>query len=214
MSRAQALAEMGNLHAFHRDQHRSWRRVAGWLAVSNAVTAAALAGYVWFHTTTYITVAATAEGRVIPLTPLDEPIMSDSALKNWTVSAVTEAFTLGHHDWRDRLSAVRQHFTDDGYESFIRGLEESLLLARLRDNRQVASAVATGAAVVVDTRRFDGRIGWEIEFPMLVTFQAGARRLDQALTVSAAVIRVPLSERERGIGIARLVASRGAGGRE
>ncbi len=211
MSRAQAVAEMGNLHAFHQDQHRFWRRVAGWLAVSNAVMAGALFGYIWIHSTTYITVAATAEGRVIPLTSLDEPIMSDSALKNWTVAAVTQAFTLGHHDWRERLSAVREHFTDDGYESFMAGLEESLLLARLRDNRQVASAVATGAPVVVDTLRFDGRIGWEIQFPMLVTFQAGAKRLDQPLRVSAVVIRVPLSDRQRGIGIARLVASRGKG---
>lgn len=211
MSRAQAVAEMGNLHSYHQDQHRFWRRVAGWLAISNAVIAGALFGYIWFHSTTYITVAATAEGRVIPLTPLDEPIMSDAALKSWTVAAVTEAFTLGHHDWRDRLAAVREHFTDEGYESFMTSLEESLLLSRLRDNRQVASAVATGAAVVVDARRFDGRIAWEIQFPMLVTFQAGAKRLDQALNVSAVVIRVPLSDRQRGIGIARLVASRGKG---
>ena len=209
MSRAQAMSEMGNLFAFHQDQHRVWRRIAGWLAMSNVATAAALAGYVWFHSTTYVTVAATPDGRVIPLTPLDEPIMSDSALKNWTVAAVTEAFTLGHHDWRARLSAVRRHFTDKGYESFLAGLEESLLLARLRENRQVASAVATGAPVIVDTRKYRGRIAWEIEFPMLMTFQAGAKRLDQALNGKVLVTRVPLSDRVTGIGIARLVASRG-----
>ena len=212
MSRAQAVAEMGNLFAFQRDQHRAWRRVAGWLAVSNVVTAAALAGYVWFHSTTYITVAATPDGRVIPLTRLDEPIMSDSALKNWTVAAVTEAFTMGHHDWRGRLSAVRRHFTDDGYESFIDGLEESLLLARLRDNRQVASAVATGAAVIVDTRKYRGRVAWQIEFPMLLTFEAGRKRRDQPLTTRVLVTRLPLSERDSGIGIAQLVASRGKAG--
>ena len=209
MSRAQSLSEMGNLFAFHRDQHRAWKRIAGWLAVSNVAIAVALAGYVWLHSTTYITVAATADGRVVPLTPLDEPIMSDSALKNWVVAAVTEAFTLGHHDWRARLSAVRRHFTDDGYDSFLNGLEESLLLARLRENRQVSSAVATGAPVIVDTRRFRGSIAWEVEFPMLVTFQAGAKRLDQALVARVLVTRVPLSERETGIGITRLVARRG-----
>ena len=209
MSRAQAIAEMGNLFAFHQDQHRAWRRIAGWLAMSNVATAAALAGYVWFHTTTYITVAATPDGRVIELTPLDEPIMSDAALKNWTVAAVTEAFTLGHHDWRARLSAVRRHFTDDGYESFLGGLEESLLLTRLKDNRQVASAVATGSPVILDTRKYRGRIAWEIEFPMLLTFQAGAKRLDQGLKTKVLVTRVPLSDRVTGIGIARLVASRG-----
>ena len=78
--------------------------------------------------------------------------MSDAALRNWTVSAVTESFTLGHHDWRLRLSGIREHFTDSGYESFLKGLDESLFLDRLRDNLQVASAVAQGAPVIVDTR--------------------------------------------------------------
>ena len=53
----------------------------------------------------------------MPLTPLDEPIMSDAALRNWTVAAVTEAFTLGHHDWRLRLAGIRGKFTDSGYEA-------------------------------------------------------------------------------------------------
>lgn len=209
MNRAEAIRETGNLFAFHRDQHHGWRRAAMWLVATNAATAAALAGYVWFHSTTYITVAATPDGRVIEMTPLNEPIMSDAALRNWAVTAVTEAFTLGHHDWRRRLGAVRRYFTDDGYDSFLEGLEESLFLARLRENRQVASAVASGAPVITDTRKYRGRIAWAIEFPILVTFQAGNKRVDQPLVARVLVSRVPLSDREAGIGIAQLIATRG-----
>ena len=209
MSRAQAMREMGNLFAFHRDQHLGWRRAAGWLALSNALTAAAFAGYVWFHSTTYITVAATPDGRVIPMTRLDEPIMSAAALRNWAVTAVTESFTLGHHDWRRRLGEARRHFTDEGYDSFLSGLEESLFLQRLRENRQVASAVATGAPVITDTRKYRGRIAWAVEFPILLTFEAGRKRLDQALVAKVLVTRVPLDERDSGIGIAQLIATRG-----
>ena len=211
MSRLQAMRQAGNQLAFHRAQHHGWRRLAGLLGASNLVLAVALGGYVWLHSTKYITVAATTDGRVIPLTALDEPIMSDSALKSWAVAAVTEAFTLGHHDWRVRLSAVRRHFTDDGYESFVAGLEESLFLQRLRENRQVASAVARGAPVITATRKLRGSIAWAVEFPLLVTFQAGARRLDQALLARVLVTRVPLSERATGIGIAQLIASKGKG---
>ena len=116
--RARAVRQAVNQLAFHRDQHHGWRRAAAWLVLGNVLTAAAFAGYVWLHSTVYIAVAATPDGRLVPLTPLDEPIMSDAALKHWTVSAVTEAFTLGHHDWRLRLSNVRESFTDAGYESF------------------------------------------------------------------------------------------------
>lgn len=207
--RMRAVRQAVNRFAFHRDQHRSWRRAAAWLLVCNALTAFAFAGYVWLHSTVYVTVAATPDGRLVPLTPLDEPIMSDAALRNWTVAAVTEAFTLGHHDWRLRLAAVRENFTDAGYESFLDGLNESLFLDRLRDHLQVASAVAQGAPVVTDTRYFRGRLGWAIEFPLLVTFSAGARSVSQDLIARVLVMRVPLSERPAGIGIEQLIAGKG-----
>ena len=204
--RVQAVKQAGNLLAFHRGQHEGWRRAAGWLLLVNLLTAGGLAGYVYLHSTVYITVAATPDGRLVPLTPLDEPIMSDAALRNWTLSAVTEAFTLGHHDWRMRLAGVRESFTDAGYESFLRGLDESLFLNRLRDNLQVASTVAQGAPVITETRLVRGRVGWVIEFPILVTFSAGSKVSNQALVAKALVMRVPLEERLAGIGIAQLVA--------
>ena len=206
--RARAIRQAVNRFAFHRDQHHGWRKAAAWLLLCNALTLAAFAGYVALHSTVYITVAATPDGRLVPLTPLDEPIMSDAALRNWTVSAVTEAFTLGHHDWRLRLASVRESFTDEGYESFLAGLEESLFLDRLRDNLQVASAVAQGAPVVTETRWFEGRLGWAIEFPLLVTFSAGARSVSQDLLARVLVMRMPLSERPAGIGIAQLIADK------
>ena len=208
-NRLLAAASAPNLFAFHRDGHYGWRRAFFLLLVVTVLLAASFAAYIQLHSTVYITVAATPDGRLIRLTPLDERIMSDSALKSWAVNAVTEAFTLGHHDYRRRLSDVRARFTDRGYDSFIQGLEDSLFLDRLRDNLQVASAVATGAPLITDVRRIRGRLGWEIEFPILVTFSAGPRRLDQPLIARVLVVRVPLSERAGGIGIAQLIASKG-----
>lgn len=203
-----AIRQAVNRFAFHRDQHHGWRRAAAWLLLCNALSLATLGGAIALYAPVYVTVAATPDGRLVPLTPLDEPIMSDAALRNWTVSAVTEAFTLGHHDWRLRLASVRESFTDEGYESFLKGLDESLFLDRLRENLQVASAVAQGAPVVTETRYFEGRLGWAIEFPLLVTFSAGARSVSQNLLARVLVMRVALSERPAGIGIEQLIADR------
>ena len=62
-SRLQAVRAAAQKFAFHRDQHHGWRRAAGWLLVCNVLTACAFAGYVWFHSTVYIAVAATPDGR-------------------------------------------------------------------------------------------------------------------------------------------------------
>ncbi len=207
-ARTQAARAALSQAGYHADQHRGWRRLALVLAVVSGVEAAALAGYIHFHSTVYITVAATPDGRVIEMTPLDEPIMSAAALRNWTVAAVTEAFTLGHHDWRMRLTDVRDRFTPEGYDGYLTALQDSLYLDRIRDNLQVAAAVATGAPVITATQIFDGRAGWSIELPILVTFQAGHRTNHQHLTMRVLVMRVPLSENAAGIGIQQMIATR------
>ena len=207
-SRLQAVRAAAQKFAFHRDQHHGWRRAAAWLLVCNVLTAFAFAGYVWMHSTVYIAVAATPDGRLVRLTPLDERSCRTRRSGTGPSRAVTEAFTLGHHDWRLRLAGIREYFTDEGYESFLKGLEESLFLDRLRDNLQVASAVAQGAPVIVDTRFYGARVGWAVEFPILVTFSAGTRRVSQELVAQVLVMRVPLDERPAGIAIEQLIAGK------
>ena len=205
-ARSQAVRNAAGLFAFHRDQHHGWRRVTGWLMVVVVAESLAFAGYVHFHSTVYITVAATPDGRVIQMTPLEEPILSDAALRTWTVTAVTEAFTMGHHDWRRRLTDVREYFTDDGFDSFVKSLDDSLFLDRLRKNLQVASTVAQGAPVITASHIFDDRAGWSLEFPILITFLAGDRKVNQELLIKVLVVRVALEERVSGIGIQQIIA--------
>ena len=206
--RLQAVRHAANLVGFHRDQHHGWRRAALCLVATNILTLLVMLGYMNLHSTVYVTVAATPDGRVVPLTQLSEPMMTDAQLKNWTVTAVTEAFTLGHHDWRMRLGAVRESFTDRGYESFVDALEESRFLERIRDRLQVSAAVAKGVPVVTDTRLHGERLIWVIEFPFLVTFEAGNRRFSSELLAEVLVMRVPLWERVAGIAIEQLIATR------
>ena len=71
--------------------------------------------------------------------------------------------------------------------------------------------MARGAPVIVDTKHFRGRIGWAVEFPILVTFSAGARRVSQELVAQVLVMRVPLDERPAGIAIEQLIAGKGGG---
>ena len=208
-ARLQAIRQAARLVGFHRDQHHSWRRAALLLVVTNILTLVVTVGYMNMHSTVYVTVAATSDGRLVPLTQLSEPIMTDAALKTWTVTAVTEAFTLGHHDWRMRLGAVRESFTDRGYESFVNGLEESRFLERIRERLQVSSSVARGVPVVTSTFLHGDRLVWQIEFPLLVTFEAGSKTFSQELVAEVLVMRVPLWEREAGIAIEQLIATRG-----
>ena len=205
----QAVEAASRSLSFERSAHHGWRRVAFVLLAVNVLLSLALWGYIDRHDTVYLQFAVTPGGKVIEAQGLGEPVRTDAALKNWAVTAVTEAFSFGHSDWQMRLSAVREYFTDEGYESFIGELEESLYLDRIRDNYQVASAVAQGAPVITGSRIFpDGRAGWQLEFPMLITFHAGRKRASTKFVTKVLVMRVPFDERRAGIGIQVIEATK------
>ena len=206
--------QSGVLQAHERvaGEGRAWRRVAGVLLVTNLLTAAGFAAWLWLHSTVYVTVAAHEDGRLVELQPLGERIMTDAQLRIWAALAVVEAYTMGHHDWRMRLERAREGFTDEGFESFVAALEDSFFLDRVRAERQVASVVLRGTPVILETRVFGGRVGWKLEIPLLLTFEAGAKRWDRKVVAEVLALRVPYRERASGMGIQQLVLRGEAGG--
>ena len=208
MSIETAVEQVGRRVELHREAHRAWRRVALGLVMLSLVLAGVIVVLVLRDRPMDRAYAATPDGRVIPMTPLEEPVMTQAALSAWVVTAVTEAFTLGHHDFRLRLSGVREYFTEQGYDGYTVQLEKSRLLERVREYRQVTSAVAKGAPVLTKATIWQGRALWTMEFPMLVTFHAGNRDETIEFLVTSLVMRVKREERPAGIGIQQIVMER------
>ena len=208
MSREAAIEEAGGQFALHRAAHRLWRRVALVLVVVVVLQAGAVVGLVLRDRPVDRAYAATPDGRVIELTPLEQPVMSQAALRSWVVRALSEALTMGHHDYRLRLGQVAEFFTDEGYESYTEQLGKSQVLERIREYRQVAAAVAREVPVITKASKWKGRGMWTLEVPMALTFYAGNRKETVHLLVSVLVMRVKREERPAGIGIQQIVAER------
>ena len=204
LSQAPALAR-DPLH------HGAWPGLALVLAVCQALTAGALLAWMGLRETAVVPAAMDAAGRVVQIAGKEDAGegMEDVMLA-WTVATVTQALDIGFDDWQARIDGVRGRFTEDGFRAYERVLERSLVLERLRTHRQVVSAVAQGAAVMTRVRRLaGGRVGYEVEFPLLLTFYAGeGGKADERLAVRALVVRVPRSERLSGIAIADLLLAR------
>lgn len=208
MSREAAMAHAGGQFALHRDAHRWWRRTAFGLLVAVMALSGAVVALVLKDRPMDRAYAATADGRVIELTPLVEPVMTQAALQSWVVTAITEAFTLGFHDVRRRVGQVREYFTEEGYAGYLVQLEESRMIERIQEHRQVTSAVARGAPVITKGSIWQGRAVWTVETPILLTFHAGNRDESEKLVVTVLVMRVDREERPAGIGIQQLIAER------
>ena len=210
MSREAAMEHAGLQFALHRDAHRAWRRAALGLLVVVIALAAAVVALVLRDRPADRVVAATPDGRLIELTQLNEPVMTQAALQSWVVTAVTESFTLGFHDYQLRAGQVREYFTEQGYAGYTEQLAESRMLERIRKFQQVTSAVARGAPVITKATLWQGRAVWTVETPLLLTFHAGNREEVERLLVTVLVMRVEREERPAGIGIQQLVAERQA----
>ena len=215
-SRLGAVMEaVSRSEAYHIAQHRAWRRVAGIALAGQALTVAALALWMGMRETVYVAVATDQAGRTLPIVSAENAGAEDEVgfMLTWTVAAVTEAFTMGFHDFRMRVEGVRKRFTDEGYESYRQMLEESLVFQRVGSQGQAVSAVARGAPVLLRVRRFDdGGVGYEVEFPLLLTFWAGEdERVEETLRAKALVMRMSRSERLAGIAVALLHLTREAG---
>ena len=103
---------------------------------------------------------------------------------------------------------MREYFTDRGYAEFLSAFERGEYLARLRQGYQVASAVVQGAPVITDMQVRGGRLGWELQFPVLVTFHAGSGYDSNRFVAQVLVVRVPFDERIAGLGIEQIIATK------
>ena len=150
--------------------------------------------------------ATDREGRIQPITPIDQPIGSQTEVSNWVAGAVVRAYTFDFANWRAQLSAARNDFTPQGWKGFEAALKDSGVLQTVLEKKYVTTAVPTGAPVMINQGVVDGHYAWKFQMPILVTYQSSERTVPQNLMVNVLVVRQSEMENPRGLGIAQLIA--------
>ena len=109
---------------FYRD---NYRRVLGILLIAILLIVGLMASltYILTHPPAPQYFATDSTGHIIKLTPLDEPNLSKPALLEWASTAASAAFTYNAVNYRAELQAASEFFTPEGWQTFLKGLEES-----------------------------------------------------------------------------------------
>lgn len=148
-------------------------------------------------------------GRVVPLVPLDQPIMTRDALFQWVTTEVISVYTKDYVHWREQLNQDQDSFTLGGWKAFRKDFEKNFIEPVI-ENSYITSAVPTKAAVLVDKGVRDGRYAYSIQLGITVTFRGGIHEhsSSQNYIVSVLVVRESENENEngKGLGIAQIVA--------
>ena len=169
---------------FYRDGYRSLLR----LAMLQGIVILGLLGAMYFviqvHQPENRYFATTEDGRLVPMVALNEPNMSTPALMSWVAQAATEVMTFGFNDYRRRLQESSRNFTRRGWESFTQALSRSRIIEMVEANQQVVTAAPQGAPIIVSEGLVAGRYQWEVQMPLILTYQSGARTKTDNLLVT------------------------------
>ena len=145
------------------------------------------------------------DGKSFPLTPLYEPNVSTKALLRWATLAATSAYTMDFVHYEKTLDEIRSFFTQAGYDNYINTLTANNFIEDVRLKKLIVSAVLVGTPVVLSEKVYQGFYTWNIQLPLLITFQGASEKASkERRAVTLLVTRVPTKDASTGIGIAQI----------
>ncbi len=146
------------------------------------------------------------DGRMLPIIPLDDPMVTQETIINFTQSAVVSSFLFDFQNFNGQISANRRFYTEEGYRSYLHALDSSLILDRVKTKKLVASAVPIAAPAITGGGKQGGIYRWQVELPITVSLNGQSDRSMANLIVIVAIDRVPTTVSQSGIGISQIVA--------
>ena len=149
--------------------------------------------------------ASTPDLRVLPLTPLDQPRISDPALANWAGNTVIETLSFDFVGYKDQLFSVQDRYTPGAFATLITSLKENQILSTILERRLILHTSMTGTPHVVSTAITNGRKTWMVEAPLLLSYESsnGVATTQRAMA-SIVVQRVSEAEYAPGVRIAQI----------
>ncbi len=152
--------------------------------------------------------AATSEGRIVPIQPLDAPNLDTPAILSWTAVATTRALTFGFHDVDERLNHARNDFTPQGWEEFNALLKDSGLIDKIIQQKLQMKAVPKAQPRLTkqgNITEFDVRLyQWQLEAPLVVSFINSENTVTEDFKIALTLQRIPLVDSPTGVAIASI----------
>ncbi|MBI2790819.1 MAG: type IVB secretion system apparatus protein IcmL/DotI [Gammaproteobacteria bacterium] len=145
------------------------------------------------------------DGKLTLLYPLNQPNLTTSSLLDWVVEAGTTAYNFNFGNYDRALKDIKIYFTDAGYQNFLNALTAARTIDTVRTKQLVVAAIATDKPVILkEGPTTDGIYAWEVQLPMLVTYQSASDTRKQNIVLTMLIARRSTLESPKGIGIASI----------
>lgn len=152
---------------------------------------------------------SSVDGKIMPLYPLDNPMVSPSDLIKWAQKAAVLAYSYSYINYRDELQQLQNLFTIEGWSGYEKALRDSRILDTVTVKKMVVYGEVRGTPVITGQAVANGRYKWRVEMPMLVTYESQTEKTPYPVNIQMIITRVPTVDIPAGIAIDEFVASPG-----
>ena len=150
--------------------------------------------------------ASSPDHEPYPVFPLDRPVVDNPALLDWVSEAVVRAYSLDFVRYRQQSEEAKVAFETHAWNTWARSFIEARNLAKIVDAKMVTRAVPRSAPVVAREGVVRGRYVWNVQFPMVLSYENTNGEVPETLLIEVMVARSDDPKHRRGIAIAQLVA--------
>ncbi len=151
--------------------------------------------------------------RLVEMIPLNEPNLSTQPLLQWATEAATSCYNFDFNRMEKQIQNLRPYFTAQGYQHYIEALQAENTLIDVKEKLLIVSAVPLKAPVILREAVSSSieRYAWQVQLPLLVTYQSSSELKKAEITVTMLIVRVDTLESPKGIGISQFLARKGVG---
>ena len=156
--------------------------------------------------------ASTANGRIIPLYALREPVLSDTAVRSWVSSNVPQLYDLDFVHYRSQVQRLRGYFTAYGWRQFLHAFRNEL--EQVVDQKLITSASPSNVPIITAKGTMDGVYSWDVQIPLIVSVQKGDEQSVEHVVLRLILQRTYGLGSQQLLGISQIVAQKmpGPGG--
>ena len=147
------------------------------------------------------------ENRIAKELPLNQPNMSDGEIIGETKNAVRRINTYSYANKTEQLADLEELFTQEGWTSFTNALAASGNLKAVDAGKNIVRVEFTGLSQIEAKRETGVGFVWKVLTPVKIYYIAPNTQLSRDRMQEGIVeiywVRVPFTEKKKGIGILR-----------
>lgn len=155
-------------------------------------------------------IPVSADGRLLPLIPLNKANQTDGDIAEFALHAVRELNNYDYLNWRTQVQDASFYFTPQGWGMYIDQFVKSNVTSTVEARKMIVTASPKGNVSIVNQGvSNDGVYTWRVELPMSITYiphsdrpgQQGAGINSQEGVVTLYISRVPTTLQAKGIAV-------------